>query len=170
MAEGDDDWSPVLFTKIILRHDVEASTILGKEVNLQIDEAYTIGKSIAVIFNENVVGHVDRSARRVVWRFLQSNSKLQASVYVNVGEWRNQSCLSIVTHAQEIGIRIRFCNLNRSDAKFLFAHFTRKKMNTFPGVGVMNCPDCLKPFICPIKDENGVSTLAFGANMPVDQL
>ena len=82
MAEGDDDWTPVLFTKIILRHDVEVSSFLGKKISLQIDAAYTIGKSIAIIFDENVI-----------------------------------------------------------------AHFTRKKMNSFPGVGVMNCPDSLRPFI-----------------------
>ena len=168
MAEGVDDWTPILFTKMILRHDVEISTFLGKEVILQIDEAYTIGKSIAVIFDENVIGHVDRSARRVVWRFLRSKSKLQANVYVRVGEWCNQSCLSVVTHSQEIGLRIRFNDLNRSDAKFLLAHFTRKRMYSFPGVGVMNCPDVLRPFIYPCKDENGVSSLVFGMNMPVN--
>ena len=40
------DLNTVLYTKIVLRKEVEAAILIKAEVKLEIDSAYTIGKPI----------------------------------------------------------------------------------------------------------------------------
>ena len=159
--EDMDESNPTLFSKIVLLKDVEITPLMGSTVTLEIDISYTIGKSIAVLFDKTVIGHLDRSAARVVWRHLHSHSLLTAEIYMGVGNWKNQAWFSMMTHSFEIGVKIEFCHKTREDAKLLLAHFTRRKLNCFPGVAPHHCCEVLKPLVCPVKDENGVSSLLF---------
>lgn len=147
-----------LFTKIILPSDADFSALLGP-VTLEIDYAYTIGKSIAVMRNDSIMGHLERSAARVVWRFLRANSKIKADVYATFCGRKNEPWYSILTHSYEIGVQISFHLASREDAKLLLAHISRRRLNVFPGVSVLSCPENLKPLVCPVKDENGLSSV-----------
>ena len=57
---------PTLFTKVLLFKEVDVSALIGSAVTLQIDESYKIGKSITVLYEENVIGHLEREATRVI--------------------------------------------------------------------------------------------------------
>ena len=159
------EFTPSLFTKIVLLQDVDVTPIIGSTVVLAIDEAYTIGKSIAVLINETIIGHLDSLATKVVWRHIRSGTKLTAEVYPNLGNWRNKAWYSIMTHSFEVGIKVRFCDLNREDGKLLLAHIAKKKLNSFPGVAPCNCPEDLKLMVRPIKDENDVLSLLLSPHM-----
>ena len=149
----------VLYNKIVLLKEVDAKSLTGSFVQLEIDQTYTIGKSIAVLKDGVVVGHLDRHAARVVWRFLRTNSFLETKVYEEFRGHQNKAWFSILSKSYEIGVRIRFCNMTRQDSKLLIAHFTRKRMISFPGIYVPQCPENLKELVRPVKDENGVSSL-----------
>ena len=153
---------PTLFTRIILRKDVDASILAGN-VSLQIDEAYRIGKSVAVLYDEKVIGHVEKIATPTIWRFLRAGDDLTAQVYDGVGRWVNERWFSVLTYSFEIGIKIQFPRLNREDGKLLLAHITRGKLNSFPGVRTDNCPEDLMPLVEPTKDENGLTSLYFAS-------
>ena len=150
---------PTLHSKVVLIDGENPTKLFGLDVTLEIDQAYTIGKSIAVVHDENIIGHLDKSASRVIWRFLRSNSKLVANLYTSINGWKNQRSYSALTFSHEIGVKISFPNLSRSDGKLLLAHIARHKMNCFPGVTPWNCPEVLKLLVRPIKDENGVTSL-----------
>ena len=111
---------PTLFTKIILRKNVDLCTLQGF-VALEIDEAYRIGKSVAVLHGGNVIGHVEKIATPTVWRFLRSGDELTAEVYKGVGGWMNERWFSVMTHSFEIGVKIQFPRLNRENGKLLLA-------------------------------------------------
>ena len=149
----------ILYSKIILLKEVDTKSLSGSLVQLEIDKAYTIGKSIAVLKDAVVVGHLQRHAARVVWRFLHSHSLVEAEVYVEIRGRQNVAWYSIIPRCFKIGVKIRFCNLTREDSKLLMAHFTRRKIICFPGVYVPQCPKNLKELVRPIKDENGISSL-----------
>ena len=127
------------------------------------DLAYTIGKSIAVLKDGNILGHLDRSVSRVVCRHLRSQSNLTAIIYSRIGVWKNEPWFSILTHSFEIGIKITFSDKSREDAKLLLAHIAWRKINSFPGVLLLNCPKDLESLVRPIKDENGISSLLFNS-------
>ena len=155
----DADWMPTLYSKVVLNDETNATKLFGSNVILEIDRAYTIGKSIAVIREENVIGHLDKSASRVIWRFLRSNSRIVANLYTSIHGWQNQRSYSALTYSHEIGVKISFPDLGRSEGKLLLAHVARHKLNCFPGVTPWNCPEALKLLVRPIKDENGVTSL-----------
>ena len=152
---------PTLFTKVLLFKEVDVSALIGSAVTLQIDESYKIGKSIAVLYEENVIGHLEREATRVIWRHLRSHSHFAALVYTRIGSWMNQRRFTIMSYSFEIGIKIKFTETNREDARLLLAHIARKKLNSFPGVEVDNCPHDLARLLHPIKDENGIFSIQF---------
>ena len=158
-----EEFKPNLFTKIILLGGVDATSLLGSTVDLEVDQTFTIGKSVAVLANENVIGHLDDLSTNVVWRFLHAGEKLTADVYRNLGNFQNESWFCITTHSFEIGCRVRFPNLTRDDGKLLLAHIhgdkQGKPLNSFPGVAPCNCPEELWSLIHPVKDENGISPL-----------
>ena len=153
------DWVPNLFSKVILQRGVEAAPLLGTEVALEIDQAFKIGKSIAVLANQTIVGHLDKLATRVVWRHLRAGTKLRAEIYPGLGNWVNHSWYSIMSHSFEIGVKIQFCNLSREEGKLLLAHVSEHMLNSFPGVAPGNCPEDLRLLLRPVTDENGVSSL-----------
>lgn len=160
-----EDFVPNLFTKVVLLKDVEVPPLFGSTVTLEIDAAYTIGKSIAVLKDETIIGHVDKRAVRVVKRFINTGAKLEAEIYQKIGTWENEAWYSIVTHSFEVGVRVRFREMSREDGKLLLAHITKRKLNACPGVMTRKCPKELKPLVRPIKDENGVSTLLHSIHM-----
>ena len=147
-----------LYAKIVLPHDTDFSSLPGS-VELEIDAAYTIGKSIAVLKNGSVMGHLERRAARLVWRFLRAGTLIEADVYVEYRGWRNQPFYSILSHSYEIGVDIRIHTSSRDDAKLLLTHITRRKLIGFPGISVLASPENLKPLVNPVKDENGVSSV-----------
>ena len=155
-----DENEPTLFTKIVLRHDAEPSMLHGP-VALEIEESYKIGKSVAVLKQGIVLGHLEMAATRVVWRFLRSGSPLSTEIYGGIGKWTNERWFSSMTFCFEIGVKIRFSGMNRENGKLLLAHIARKRMNTFPGVEVDKCPEELVTLIEPVKDENGLTSIFF---------
>ena len=154
---------PTLFTKIVLRKNMDVRELKGF-VSLEIDKAYRIGKSVAVLHGGNVIGHVEKIATPTIWRFLRSGDELTAEVYEGVGGWMNGRWFSVMTHSFEIGVKIQFPRLNREDGKLLLAHITRRKLNSFPGVLVENCPHDLIPWVEPVKDENGITSFYFASS------
>ena len=155
------DHNTVLYTKIVLRKEVEAATLIKAEVKLEIDSAYTIGKSVAVLKDGMIVGHLERRTTCVVWRFLRSGSKLAANIYKDVRGYKNEAWFSIISHTMELGVKIQFCEMSREDSKLLVAHFTKRRLFSFSGVTAYQCPESLKPLVSPVKDENAVSSLLF---------
>ena len=133
-----------------------------KDSKLNLAITYTIGKSIAVLFNESVIGHLSRESTRTVWRHIHSKIELQADIYKETGTgWKNEAWYSILTRSFELGVRIRVCHENRDDRKLFLAHITRNQLNTFPGIDRFDCPASLTSLAFPVKDENGVSPLLF---------
>ena len=59
MTEGE--WMPSLYSKVVLIDGENPTKLFGSDVILEIDQAYTIGKSIAVVLDENIIGHLDKS-------------------------------------------------------------------------------------------------------------
>ena len=106
--------SASIFSKIVLIEECDISLLQNEEVNLEIDLSYTIGKSIAVLKDETIIGHLDRMVTRVVWRYLRSGAQLKAKVYTEVCGWRNKPWFCILTHSFEIGVTINFLNLTQS--------------------------------------------------------
>ena len=151
----------ILYSYIILFDEVDEKSLTNSWVTLEIDEAYTIGKSIAVLKDGEVVGHLERYAARVVWRFLRSGSTIKAFIYSALFDRENKACYTIISRSYEIGVKIHFCDMTREDCRMLVAHFTRKKLNAFPGMSSSNCPENFRPLVSPVKDENGVSSLLF---------
>ena len=154
-------FEPHLYSKIILLGETKITDLTMASLSVEIDKAYTIGKSIAVLHDGTVLGHMDRLSSRVVWRHLSSGTNLTAEVYPRIGSWENGTWYSAMTRSFEVGIRINFCNLTREDGKLLLAHIAKNRLNSFPGIAPSNCPDELKQLLRPIKDENGVSPLLF---------
>ena len=149
----------ILYSKIVILPDVDKKSLTGAQVQVEIDEAYTIGKSVAVLKDAVVIGHLERHSARVVWRFLRSGSLVQTSIYLDIRNHQNVAYYSIIKRSWEIGVKIRFCKMTREDSKLLMAHFTRRKMVCFPGIFIPQCPENLKELVRPVKDENGVSSL-----------
>ena len=155
------DHDTVLYTKICLRKEVEAATLMNSDVKLEIDAAYTIGKSVAVLKDGMIVGHLERRTTCVVWRFLRSGSKLAANIYKDVQGFKNEPWFSIISHSIELGVKIQFCKMTRDDSKLLVAHFTKRRLFSFSGATAFQCPETIKQLVSPVKDENDVSSLLF---------
>ena len=156
-----EDFAPTLFTKVVLYKVVDVKSVMNSFVALEVDASYSIGKSVAVLHEGNIIGHVDRRATPVVWRFLRSDCHLTAEIYGGVGNWKNERWFSVMTHSFEVGVRISFAIHSRDDAKLLLMHICRRKLNSFPGVEVDNCPAELVSQLQPVKDKNGITSLQF---------
>ena len=160
-----DGKRPALFTKVILTRDADVTSVEGAIVKLEVDLSYKIGRSIAVLHNEKVIGHLERRAARVVWRHLQSNPAvtLTAEVYHGIGNWKNSQWYSVLSNAFEIGVKVLFHTESPEDSRVLLAHITRKRLHNFPGVEIQKrtCPEELRNMVRPFEDENGVASLYF---------
>ena len=153
---------PILYSKVVLIKDSDPATLIEKFDRLEIDQTYTIGKSIAVLFNDSVIGHLPRKSTRTVWRHIHGKIELQADIYEKTGTgWKNEAWYSMLTRSFELGLRIRFCYENRDDRKLFLAHITLNQLNTFPDIDRFDCPESLASLAFPVKDENGVSPLFF---------
>ena len=147
----------VFYSKIILKkdHEMDLNNTSERGVRLEIDVAYTLGKSVAVLHNDNVVGHLPRWAAKPVWRHLQRNGKLEGTIYDELDNgFKNKLCFSTITKSEEIGIQIRFyyhdyvdgnqCISGNSQATMILAYVMKHHLNSFPGVTVSNCPPELR--------------------------
>ena len=155
--------NPSLFTKVILVPDVDDQSLIGASVEVEVDQSLRIGHSIAVLDKGTVIGHLERRAARVIWRHLRSDpvTPITAEIYPAVGKRKNERWFSAMSHSFEIGIKIDFHVQSQEDARLLLAHITRKKLHSFAGVEVDNCPEELKSLVCPYEDDNGVASLYF---------
>ena len=158
-----DGNTAALYTRIILVRNVDVNSLIGSAVQLEVDVAYKIGRSIAVLHDGKVIGHLEKRAARVVWRHLRSDpvSMLAADIYSNLGNWKNKQWFSVLSHSYEIGVKVRFLKASGEDRRLLLAHITRKKLNSFAGVERSNCPPNLSSLVNPFEDENGVASLYF---------
>ena len=95
------EYTAILYTVIILRKGVDTATLIGSTVMLEIDETYTIGKSIAVLKDSVVIGHLERYASRVVCRFLRSCAEVQAHIYSDIRNRQNQAWYTVLSHSFE---------------------------------------------------------------------
>jgi hypothetical protein len=57
------------FSKVILNNssNIDSTSLIGKIVQLEVDTAYTIGKSVAVLFEGVIIGHLTRYAAKPIW-------------------------------------------------------------------------------------------------------
>ena len=149
-----------LYTKVILIKSLEMdlSAMKNRDVSLEVDVAYAIGKSVAVILEGQVIGHLPHFVARPVWTHLKFGHRLEATIYDRLDNgFINSVVLSSLSKSPEVGIRIRFfyldcCDGDRrisgnSDAKFFLAYVLRHRLNSFPGVTVSDCPPALKHFL-----------------------
>lgn len=149
----------ILLTKVILRNDVEIDLNIMRErdVCLMIDASYTIGKSVAVIYENQVIGHLNQWVSKFVWLHLHVGGKMQGTVYDKLNNgFKNSTCFSTLTMSREIGIQIQFYYRDymdgvlfisgNSQAKLFLAYAIRHHLTSFPGVTLSNCPPELKPY------------------------
>ena len=98
------------FSKIVLisSFEMDLAAITNKNVSLQIDAAYKIGRSIAVLLDEQVIGHLTRSASRSIWMQLKFGHRLEATVYGTLENgFQNKIQFSMLTKSLELGVCIR---------------------------------------------------------------
>ena len=100
-----------VFSKIILikNPDLGLKSLVDEDVVLEIDAAYKIGKSVAVLLGDQVIGHIPRFMAKSTWLHLKLGRKLQGKVYGQLDNgFKNSICFSMLSKAQEVGIRLRF--------------------------------------------------------------
>ena len=147
----------VMYSKAILIKAIKMDfdSMKNEEVSLEIDAGYTIGKSVAVLFNGQVTGHLTRYAARPIWMHLKGEHKINARIYGQLENgFKNSIRYSPLTKSPEVGIEIciffvdTFDGSHRisggSDAKLFLAHIIKHRLNCFT---VSNCPPELKHFI-----------------------
>ena len=150
----------VLYSKVILKRDIELdlNSMKEQDVRLEIDAAYKIGKSIAVLLNDQVIGHLTHWVAKPVWLHLRHGHKLNGTIYGKLSSgFENAIRFSSFTRSPELGIEIRFYYQDyldgslrvsgNSQAKLLLAYIIKHRLNSFPGVTLSNCPPELKHFI-----------------------
>ena len=135
--------------------DGDINSFMGKKVDLKIDVAYTIGKSISVLLEGTVIGHLVRHAAKPVWNHLKFNCKIEANIYDKLDNGFNNSiCYSSLSKSPEIGIQIHFFFVDsldghlhvsgNSDASLFLTYVLKHRLNCFPGVTRSNCPSSLE--------------------------
>ena len=102
---------PTLFTKVLIYKEINVSSLIGSIVTLEIDESFKVGKSVAILHEGNVIGHLEKGTTKLVWRHLRSGSILEAVIYRHAGSWPNQRWFSIMTYSFEIGVKIQFTQI-----------------------------------------------------------
>jgi predicted metal-dependent RNase len=138
--------------------DFDFPSLIGKSVQLEIDTAYTIGKSVAVLHGGQIIGHLLRCAAKPVWMHLKSGHRAEATIYKKLDSgFENSVCFSMLTKSQELGIRIRVFfvdSLDGSrhtsgnyDAKVFLSYIKKHRLNCFPGVTRRNCPPTVKDLL-----------------------
>lgn len=139
---------------LILGNKHKVEELFERPLELQIDASYRIGKSIAVLRNETVIGHLNRHAARTVWIHLKQGNSVQAEVYRSQFDgFQNAIRFSTLTNAYEVGVKVRIFfpdtvdGIRRisgaSDAKFFLSYILKNHLNSFPGITRSNCPESL---------------------------
>ena len=149
-----------VFSKIILdkRLEMNLNTMIGRDVALEIDVSYKIGRSVAVLYKGLVIGHLPRFMAKSAWLHLKFKSRIEGTIYRQLDNgFQNSFCFSSLTRSQEVGIRLRFFFKDHldgerhisgsSDAKLFLAYIMKHRLNCFPGVTLSNCPHELKDLL-----------------------
>ena len=96
MEEYQEFYSKVVLIKSM---DIEFNAIIDQNVTLEIDAAYTIAKSVAVIFNEQVIGHLTVLAAKPVWMQLKFGNRVEAKIYGRLENgFENSICFLYYLH------------------------------------------------------------------------
>jgi hypothetical protein len=150
-----------LFTKVVLmKSDRDFRALIGKPVTVAIDAAYTIGKSIAVLYDGEVIGHLTKRAVRPVWIQLRFDGKVHTDIYDKLDNgFQNTVSYSTLSYSEEIGIRVRVFFSDsfdgkhhfsgNNDAKRFLAFLLNYSIYSFPGVTMSNCPSSIKHLAFP---------------------
>jgi hypothetical protein len=163
-----------LYTVVMPKHENKERIIFGESANLKIDPNYRIGqiytsyfnfvkhnkpqltvaflsgKSILVEQSENAVGHLPKEVAPVVWRWLKSDRKLEAFIWKEKYGFKNRIVYARDLQAHVTGIFITFTCTTHQESRDLLFFILTKKLTTFPGISIMNCPSALKSIAFPV--------------------
>ena len=148
-----------IFSKIILINKTESdlNSMIEKEVSLEIDVAYKIGKSVAVLHDGQIIGHLPRFMAKPAWLHLKLSRKLDGRIYQELDNgFQNAICFSALTRSPEVGIRLRFFFEDSVDgnqrisgsssAKLFLTYALKHRLFSFPGITKSNCPVSLRGY------------------------
>ena len=112
----DNEEFQVVFSRVILTSgfEIDLNTLRDQDVTLEVDASYTIGRSVAVLWEGQVIGHLMRQITRPAWIRLQFGYKVQGKIYDCIGGFKNSVRFSTLSKARELGIEMRFyfCDTN----------------------------------------------------------
>ena len=150
----------VVYSTLILHKggEMDLSTMRDQVIVIQKDASYTIGRSVAVLCNDRVIGHLPRGLARPAWMQLHCGLKLEGTLYHKLDcGFQNSIRYSFRTKAFEVGIALKFFFCDSIDggvrisggneAKSFLAFVLRHRLNTFPGVTLSNWPPELRCFL-----------------------
>ena len=145
------------YSKIILikNSEVDHDSLINGAVALEIDAAYSIGKSVAALVDGEVIGHLPRYVAKPIWLKLKFGFRIEATIYDSLENgFKNSICFSALSKSREIGVRIKIFYQDTydgdrqisalTDAKLFLSFAMRHHLNSFPGVTSSNCPPELK--------------------------
>ena len=147
------------FSKVVLikTAEVDYASLLEQNLELQVDLAYAIDKSVAVLYKETVIDHLTRNSAKPVSIHLRFGHRIEAHVYKEVHGFENSICFSTRSKAPELGIRIKIVFKDFIDggrrvsgmdqAKGFLSYMMKHRINSFPGVTWSNCPPALQYLI-----------------------
>ena len=71
------------YSKIILikNSEVDHDSLINGAVALEIDAAYSIGKSVAALVDGEVIGHLPRYVAKPIWLKLKFGFRIEATIY-----------------------------------------------------------------------------------------
>ena len=148
-----------IYSKIILikQFEMDLNTMKERDVKVEIDEMYRIGKSVAILLDDRIIGHLPPTIAKAAWTHLRHGGKMTATIYDRLDNgFPNSLCYSALSKTTEVGIRIRFFFADSSDAgrkisgtseaKFFLAYALKHRLNSFPGVTSSNSPPEVKHY------------------------
>jgi hypothetical protein len=145
------------YTRVVLMKTdaINYNSLIGQMVKVQVDTAYSIGKSIAVLQEDQVIGHLIAQVAKRILRFLKNRHVVQAELYDECNGWRNWPCYSKQSFSYELGICIKvyFDDNGKYDATLLLHHILQNRLNSFPGVTLTNCPLSLSYLAFPGRQQ-----------------
>ena len=154
MEEFQQFYSKVVLIKSLA---LDFSSIKGKNVDLELDLSFNVGKSVAVLSDGNVIGHLTSEAAVPIYIHLRFGYKVEAQVYDMVSGFANSICYSNRSKAPEVGVQIRlfFADMvdgerrisSNNQAKGFLSYIMEHHINSFPGVTWSNCPPSLQHLI-----------------------
>jgi hypothetical protein len=100
--------------------------------------------------NGNMVGHLPKEVAPVVWRWLKSGRKVEAFIWKEKYGFDNRIVYARDLQAHVTGIFLTFICTSHQESKDLLYFILTKKLTTFPGISIMNCPSPLKSIAFPV--------------------